>query len=64
MSTPNYEVFKSITGLTEGEMQFDENSQMDCNNCFTAIPNWVLVDAGELFFLGDYTCENCGEPLN
>ena len=62
--TASYEVYKAITGLTEEEMQFDENSQMDCGNCFTAIPNYILVDAGELFFLGDYDCENCGEPLN
>jgi MinD superfamily P-loop ATPase len=50
--------------MTEEDMQFNEKSQMDCGNCFTAIPNEVLVDAGELFFLGDYDCENCGEPLN
>ena len=62
-NTVNYEIYKSITGLTEEEMQFDEKSEMDCNNCFTAIPNYILVDAGELFFLGDYDCENCGEPL-
>ena len=62
--TANYEIYKTITGMTEEDMQFNEKSQMDCGNCFTAIPNEVLVDAGELFFLGDYDCENCGEPLN
>jgi len=64
MLTPDYQIHLAISGLTEEEAQFNEDTQLDCPNCFTAIPKWILEDAGEIFFLGDYDCENCGEPLN
>lgn len=59
----DYEFYKAITGLSDEDLELDEHSQLDCGNCFTAIPKWVLKDAGNYIYLNDYTCENCHEPL-
>ena len=55
--------FDKKIGLSEEEMQLDSTMSLDCNNCFKPIPKWILEDAGDVFFLGDYECEHCGEPL-
>ena len=63
MTTANYDIFQMFTGMSEEEMQFTGDEFMNCGNCFTRIPKDILIDAGELFFLSDYTCEKCNEPL-
>jgi len=57
------EFYKAITGLSDEDLELDENSQLDCMNCFTEIPQWVLKDAGNVIYLNEYECENCNEPL-
>ena len=63
MPSGDYIVYQAISGLSEEEMQLDGTMSLDCNNCFKPIPKWILEDAGDVFFLGDYECENCFEPL-
>ena len=63
MPSSDYIVYQAISGLSEEEMQLDETMSLDCNNCFKPIPKWILKDAGDVFFLGDYECEHCFEPL-
>ncbi len=63
MPSSDYIVYQAISGLSEEEMQLDATMSFDCNNCFKPIPKWILEDAGDVFFLGDYECEHCGEPL-
>ena len=55
--------YKAITGLSDEDLELDENSQLDCMNCFTKIPQWVLKDAGNVIYLNEYECETCNEPL-
>jgi len=55
--------YKAITGLSDEDLELDENSQLDCMNCFTEIPQWVLKDAGNVIYLNEYECETCNEPL-
>lgn len=57
------EFYKAITGLSDEDLELNEHSQLDCGNCFTAIPKWVLIDAGNVIYLNEYVCENCHEPL-
>tara|TARA_R100000742_G_C4179718_1_gene15252 strand:- start:26 stop:220 length:195 start_codon:yes stop_codon:yes gene_type:complete len=63
MPSGDYIVYQAISGLSEEEMQLDATMSLDCNNCFKPIPKWILEDAGDVFFLGDYECEHCFEPL-
>lgn len=57
------EFYKAITGLSDEDLELDGSSQLDCMNCFTQIPQWVLKDAGNVIYLNEYECENCHEPL-
>ena len=59
----DYDFYKAITGLTDKDLELTKDSALDCGNCFTKIPGNILEDAGNAFFLGDYTCEKCNEPL-
>jgi len=59
----DYEFYKAITGLSDEDLELDENSMLDCGNCFKQIPKEILKDAGNVIYLRDYDCENCGEPL-
>ena len=56
-------VYKTITGMTSSDMELDANTILDCMNCDTRIEGWILEDAGHFFYLRDYDCESCGEPL-
>lgn len=61
MALGDAEFYKAITGVETTELKGDEI--LDCNNCFTRIPKWVIEDAGDIIYLNEYTCEKCNEPL-
>lgn len=54
------EFYKAISGAETTELTGEE--LLDCGNCFKRIPKEILEDAGDIIFLNEYECENCGEP--
>lgn len=61
MALGDAEFYKAITGVETTELTGDEI--MECGNCGTTIPKWVLEDAGDIIFLNEYDCEKCNEPF-